>query len=154
MSHRRLQIPKRKYLETQTPVQVRFQEVDVLRMVWHGHYLSYFEVARIAFGQKHGLHYTDFLDAGLLIPVVQATCDYIQSATFHDELIVTTRLYHQVSAKLHYYFEVHRAADHALLARGETFHVFTDVDNALSLTIPPFMADWYARWEPEMIEHV
>lgn len=31
---------------------VRFNEADPLGIVWHGHYASYFEDARAAFGDK------------------------------------------------------------------------------------------------------
>ena len=36
----------RPYLEETTTVRVRFQAVDSLRSVWHGHYVSYFEEGR------------------------------------------------------------------------------------------------------------
>ena len=35
-------------------VQVRFSEVDSIKMVWHGHYMTYMEDAREAFGRKYG----------------------------------------------------------------------------------------------------
>ena len=35
-----------RYLVAHTQVRVRFQEVDSLRVVWHGHYLSYCEEGR------------------------------------------------------------------------------------------------------------
>ncbi|MFP6584548.1 MAG: acyl-CoA thioesterase [Candidatus Hydrogenedentota bacterium] len=154
MKHRKHRKPAGKFLESCTEVQVRFQEVDALRIVWHGHYLSYFESARVAFGQQYGLNYTDFVNAQLVVPVVQASCDYIRSASFQDTLRVTARLYKQDVAKLRYYFEVHRASDDALLAVGETVHVFMRMDDSLCLTTPEFMTDWYVRWEPEMREDV
>ena len=151
MRRRRVRQLTGNYLQHHANVQVRFQEVDALRIVWHGHYLSYFEIARVEFGKKYGLNYTDFVDAQLLVPVVHASCDYIQSASFQDELDVTARLYKQVSAKLHYVFEIRRAGQDAILAKGETVHVFTDMNSALCLTMPQFMIDWYARWDSEML---
>ena len=38
-------------------IQVRFSEVDSIKMVWHGHYITYMEDAREAFGRKYGLEY-------------------------------------------------------------------------------------------------
>ena len=38
-------------------IQIRFSEVDALRMVWHGNYVQYMEDAREAFGRKYGLEY-------------------------------------------------------------------------------------------------
>ena len=50
---------------------VRFSEVDSLHIVWHGHYLKYFEDGREAFGNEFGLGYLDLYSNGLLIPVVR-----------------------------------------------------------------------------------
>jgi len=143
--------PHGRYLEHNTTVHVRFHEVDSLRIVWHGHYLTYFEEARVALGKKFGIGYTDFVDAGLLTPVIHASCDYVRSASFLDELKVVGRIYQQDSSKLQYYFEVHRPNDNALLATGQTVHALTDMNGALCLTLPPFMREFYARWESEML---
>ena len=42
-------------LSTTIRVQVRFSEVDAIRMVWHGNYVRYMEDAREAFGREYGL---------------------------------------------------------------------------------------------------
>jgi acyl-CoA thioesterase FadM len=39
---RRWPEPTPRYLSAHCPVRVRFHEVDTLRVVWHGHYLTYF----------------------------------------------------------------------------------------------------------------
>lgn len=36
---------------------VRFDEVDSLGIVWHGHYVKYLEDGREAWGRKYGLTY-------------------------------------------------------------------------------------------------
>ena len=43
-------------------VQVRFSEVDSIKMVWHGNYITYMEDAREAFGRKYGLEYMYIYD--------------------------------------------------------------------------------------------
>ena len=106
MRLRRGRRPKGRYLEHQVPVRVRFNEVDSLRIVWHGHFLKYFEDGRWALGQRYGIGYMDLLQAGFLVPVVHASCDHFEPARFGDELIVTTRLYEQESAKIFFYYEV------------------------------------------------
>ena len=44
-------------LSEKVAINIRFSEVDSLLIVWHGHYLKYFEDAREAFGRKYGLGY-------------------------------------------------------------------------------------------------
>ena len=142
--------PRGSYLEHHATVHVRFQEVDSLRIVWHGHYLTYFEEARVALGKKYGIGYTDFVNAGLLAPVIHASSDYVRPASFGDELKVFGRIYKQESSKIQYYFEVHRPKDTTLLATGQTVHALTDLDGNLCLTLPQFMREFYARWESDM----
>ncbi len=151
--HRRRHRPKGRYLEHTTKVWVRFSEVDSLRIVWHGHFLKYFEDGRGAFGRRYGLSYQDLLNAGLIVPVVHASCDHLQSARYGDELAISTRLYEQEAAKLLYYYEVTRTADGALLATGKTIQAFLDTDLVLLLTLPDFMRAFYDQWREAMLIH-
>ncbi len=76
MASRRHRPPKGRHLESRTRVRVRFSEVDTLQIVWHGHYLEYFEDARVELGRRHGINYTDIRAAGLTAPVVHVACDF------------------------------------------------------------------------------
>ncbi|MCH5716298.1 acyl-CoA thioesterase [Niabella hibiscisoli] len=42
-------------------VLIRFNEADPLGIVWHGHYVRYFEDGREAFGEQYGIGYMHFL---------------------------------------------------------------------------------------------
>lgn len=139
--------PNTPYLESKVGFKVRFQEVDSLGIVWHGHYLSYFEQAREAFGIKYGLSYLNIRDSGLAAPVVHASCDYHQPAIYGDELEVTARLHFVRAARLEMSFEVRR--DLVLLATGFTVQVFTDFEGRLILNRPPILEDFYRRWDGE-----
>ena len=41
----------RRYIEASTDLRVRFQEIDSMHVVWHGHYITYFEEARRLVGE-------------------------------------------------------------------------------------------------------
>ena len=152
MASRRHNPPRGRYVENRVPVRVRFQEVDSLRVVWHGHYLSYFEDARVALGKAYGIGYHDLMAEGLTAPIVHASCDFFAPARFDDELEVVARLYERPSAKLEFYYEVWRRADSTLLAAGETVQVFADHEGALILTMPEFMRAFYGRWADSMVQ--
>ena len=47
-------------LIVRTEILVRFNEADPLGIVWHGHYIRYFEDGREAFGNQYGIGYLDF----------------------------------------------------------------------------------------------
>ena len=150
MNSRRSKPPEGRYLECRTRVRVRFQEVDTLEIVWHGHYLTYFEDGRVALGHRYGIHYTDIRGAGLAAPIVHIACDFLAPARFDDELEVAARLYERESAKLEFYYEVRRAADAALLATGRSVQAFAEPDGTLILTQPQFLRDFYDRWRDSM----
>ncbi len=138
--------PGQKSLQHTTEVVVRFQEVDSLKIVWHGHYVSYFEDARVAFGQHYGLGYSDFLNAGLIVPIVQMSIDYLAPAKHGDQLEVTARLFWSEAAKIEFGYNILRSRDQLLLASGQTTQVFTDANGEMLLARPDFMSDFYARW--------
>ncbi len=140
------------YLEHRAYLRVRFQDVDSIHVVWHGHYISYFEFGREAFGEEYGLGYQDVRAAGLVAPVVHVSCDYLQPARFGDELTVVTRLHATDRAVVELSYEVRRGSDESLLATGRTRQVFTDHEGALILNQPEIMRLFYAQWEDQLIQ--
>ncbi len=139
-------------LEHRTKVRVRFHEVDGLHVVWHGHYLVYFEDARVAFGKRYGIDYQDIFNAGLMTPVVEVSCHYLQPASYNDELEVVARMFDCESAKIVFGFEVIRSSDGTLLATGTSVQAFMNLDRELLITQPQFMQAFYEKWRNEMVE--
>jgi acyl-CoA thioester hydrolase len=149
---RRANDPTGPYLEHRAYLRVRFQDVDSIHVVWHGHYLSYFEHGRESFGEEFGLGYQDVKAAGVVAPVVHVSIDYLQPARFGDELTIVTRLYPSARAEIALSYEVRRASDEALLAKGRTRQVFTDLEGNLLLNQPPIMRRFLAQWQDQLIE--
>lgn len=135
------------YLEETCVIPVRFHEVDSMRVVWHGHYVAYFEEARRALGRRYGVDYTTFFAHNTPAPVAQLHLDYLVPARLADTLLVTARLFKTEAAKLEFEYEIRRQADRTLLAFGSSLQVFTTVKGELLLTMPPFMVERYRAWE-------
>ena len=142
----------RLYLEEKTTVRVRFNEVDTLRIVWHGHYANYFEEARRALGRRYGIDYTTFIDHLIPVPVVQLRIDYFSPARLADTLEVTARMFKTDAARLEFEYEIRREGEGTLLANGSTVQVFTNLQGELLLTWPPFMLERLKAWEPLWIQ--
>lgn len=139
--------PEAPYLEETTSVRVRFNEVDAMRVVWHGHYVNYLEEARRAFGRRYDLDYPVFFEHNIPAPIVQLRVEYIASARMHDVLDVTARLYKTDAPRLEFEYEVRRASDAALLATGATVQVFTTPTGELLLAWPEFMRARLKLWQ-------
>lgn len=126
-----------------TEVLVRFNEADPLGIVWHGHYVRYFEDGREAFGIKYGIGYLDFYKNGLVVPVVSIQCDYKRSLRYGERVIVETHFLPCEAAKLKFSYRLYNAKTNELVATGSSVQVFLDRDSStLQLTIPPFFEAW------------
>lgn len=135
-----------KDLTSQTEVKVRFNEADPLGIVWHGHYVKYFEDGREAFGIMHGLDYLHVYKLGFIIPVVGVQCDFKRPLRYGDRVIIETTFIPSEAAKLKFNFRLFNAATGELVATGSSVQVFLrKIDRILELSNPPFFEEWKAK---------
>ncbi len=125
--------------------EVRFPEVDSYGVVWHGHYVQYFEVARNALCAAFGLTPADALAHGYRFPITRVTMELRRPARLDDRLSVTARLEAPTTAKLAMTYEVRRAETDELLASGATEQVILDPSGQLLLTFPAPVKTLVAR---------
>lgn len=144
---RRFGPPAGRYLQDIAEVRVRFQEVDSMNVVWHGHYLTYFEEGRCALGRRYGFDYTDFAAHGFMAPMVHSELDYFAPARFGEVLAVRTRLHLDPSARIDFTYRVARKDDDTTLVLGRTVQVLTAANGQLCLAQPRFFVDFVARWQ-------
>ena len=128
-------------------VNVRFNEADPLGMVWHGHYIRYFEDGREAFGSKYGIGYLDFYNHGYIVPVVNVQCDYKRSLRYGEKVLIETEYEPCEAAKLLFHYRLYNAKTNHIVAVGSSVQVFLDRDkHALQLTNPFFFEEWKKKW--------
>jgi acyl-CoA thioester hydrolase len=142
---------KIKVLRDQTEVIVRFNEADPLGIVWHGHYIRYFEDGREFFGKKHGISYLDFYRQGLAVPVVSVQCDYKKPLRYGNTVLVETTLIDTPAAKLKFDYKIFESQTKALVATGSSVQVFVDVKTfELQLTMPAFFEAWRHKMKAQV----
>ncbi|KQR94997.1 4-hydroxybenzoyl-CoA thioesterase [Chryseobacterium sp. Leaf180] len=122
-------------------IRVRFNETDPLGIVWHGHYITYFEDGREAFGRAHGLTYLDVKNAGFATPIVKSSCEHFLPLKYGETFTIVTTLVPSDSAKLIYTYQLFNK-DKKLVCKGETVQVFLDSENNLCLYNPEFFQSW------------
>jgi acyl-CoA thioester hydrolase len=110
----------------ETRLRVRYSETDRMGIVYHGHYIAWFEIGRTEYCRAAGVPYRALEDSGLLILVTAVECKYRRSARYDDEVRVATTLTELASRGLAFAYEV-RDAEGRRLALGATRHVFADV---------------------------
>jgi acyl-CoA thioester hydrolase len=132
-----------KELTNRTEVMVRFNEADPLGIVWHGHYIRYFEDGREAFGHMHGLNYLDVYKQGFVIPVVNVQCDFKRSLRYGDTVIIESRYIPTEAAKIRFTYRLFNKATGEVVATGSSVQVFlSKEDSVLQLANPPFFEAW------------
>ncbi|HNW70954.1 MAG TPA: acyl-CoA thioesterase [Bacteroidales bacterium] len=129
-----------------TKINVRFHEVDSLRIVWHGHYLKYFEDGREAFGRKYGIGYMDVFSVGLMTPLVKISCEYKRPVKYDDNVMLETRFVNTEAAKVIFEFILFNETTKEVYATGESTQIFLNEKNELMLTSPEFFMDWKKKW--------
>jgi len=71
-------------------------------IVYHGHYIAWFEIGRTEYCRAAGVPYRALEDSGLLILVTAAECKYRRSARYDDEVLIRTRLKSLRNPMLHF----------------------------------------------------
>jgi len=129
-------------LSNTTVVPVRFSEVDALGIVWHGHYLKFFEDGREAFGRQYELGYLDIYKNNFATPLVKINVDFKKTVKYGDHIKIITTFIHSPAAKIIFKYEIYRESDGELVATGESTQVFMNLEHELYITVPEFFTNW------------
>ena len=130
-----------------TELEVKFSEADPLGIVWHGHYIRYFEDGREAFGEKYGLKYLDFYRSDIVVPIVSINCDYKRILRYGHKVRLETTYEDTPAAKLLFHYAIYDVATNEQVAKGSSVQVFMSKESLeLMLTLPKFMIDWKEKW--------
>lgn len=117
-------------------IAVRFHEVDSMKIVWHGHYVSYYEIAREAYLSARGLSYQEMERIGCLAPVARMQMEYLRPIRAGQEILVTCAHLPGGEPKLECVCEIRDVAG-ALLSVAESVQVFVDAQGEVYLSAPP-----------------
>jgi acyl-CoA thioester hydrolase len=128
-------------------VRVRFGETDLMGIVHHGTYISYFEVGRVEYMRRRGLDYHSWTELGIHLPVVEAYVRYRRTARFDELLCIETRLSELSRVKVRFDYRLLREPegepsasasnpDEQLVAEGHTLLACVD-QHHIPRRIPP-----------------
>jgi acyl-CoA thioester hydrolase len=109
-------------------VRVRYAETDKMGVVYYANYFVWFEVGRTDLLRDADWSYRAMETDGVILPVIEAHCDYKQPARYDDEIEVRTTAELVSPVRVAFAYHVVRPADEALLAEGRTVHAALDRD--------------------------
>ena len=134
----------KKVLEDICRIPVKFSEIDSMRCVWHGSYVTYFEDGRESFGRHYpGIGYDVMQATCIYAPIYDVHIKYYAPLAMNDVAVVHTYYNYHPGARLDYSYRVYRESDGVLCAEGSTVQLFIDPDSQLMVDLP----DFYQRWQ-------
>ena len=121
----------------ETSLEVRFYEVDAYGVVWHGHYVGWFETGRNDLTRRFQMGPLQLKEMNFLAPVVGLDCQFKLPATFGESLVIQTTIERTEVAKLIFRYRVLNQENRKVLATGSTTHGLTDLKGNLLYRVPP-----------------
>lgn len=133
--------PRAARLSAEVELSVAFHDVDMMEIVWHGHYARYFEAARDALLERIGYSYAQMKASGYAWPVVDMRLRYARPARLKQRLRVRATL-SEWQQRLKIVYEIRDAASGVRLTRGHTVQVAVELaSGALCPRCPPALTD-------------
>ena len=109
-----------------TRLRVRYAETDKMGVVYYANYLVWFEVARADLLRTLGWSYREMEEAGIVLPVIEAHCEYQRPARYDDEIDVRTEGNMLSPVRMRFNYTIVRAVDGSVAAAGYTVHASVD----------------------------
>jgi len=110
-------------VSTSVKLKVPYYDVDMMQIVWHGHYLKYFDVARQALFRECGVDLHRYMkEKGYAFPIIRSIIKHISPLRFDDEFICTAVL-KEATVKIVVDFEIKLISNDKVCTRGRSEQV-------------------------------
>jgi acyl-CoA thioester hydrolase len=107
-------------------VRVRYAETDQMGVVYYANYFVWFEVGRTDWLRARGWTYREMELEGIILPVIEAHCEYHRPSRYDEEMEVRTEARMLSAIRMEFRYAVVRCADQQVTASGRTVHAALD----------------------------
>ena len=122
-------------------ITIEFYDLDPMRIVWHGNYINYFEIARRTLLQKLGYDYYEMEKSGYAFPVIEVSAKYLNSLHYKDRAIVKAILVEYENC-LRIKYEIRNAETGVVTTKGISTQMAFDVNtNESCFACPKILID-------------
>ena len=125
---------------------VRYRECDPMGVVYHAHYIDYFEVARTEALREMGIVYKSLEDAGVQMPTIDLAVKYKQPAHYDDLLEIRVILKEKPKTRIRVDYEVRRVNEETILTTGHVTLCFIDANRKRPILAPAAFSDVYDKY--------
>jgi len=121
--------------ETSVELQVPFSHVDMLGVVWHGHYFEYVEEARTKLLRSCGLDAGGLIGSKYLLFVIESKCRHAFPLFYADRMRVVAWV-EDIKHRISIHFEITNLNHSRRTARAHTILATADLQRNLLLETP------------------
>jgi acyl-CoA thioester hydrolase len=114
-------------------------------VVYHTHYLDYFEAARTEALRELGIAYRDVEASGIVMPVIDVDVQYKRPARYDDLLDIETRFETVPGVRVPIAYTVQRTGASDVLATGHVTLCFMDAARRRPMRPPDAMRRTFER---------
>ena len=130
-------------------LRVRWAEVDMQKIVFNGHYLTYIDTAIAEYWREIGLPYPHgYVDRYKNdVYLRKATVEYLGSARYDDQLEVCCRVARLGRSSMTFLFEIYREGEDRPLVTAELVYVNADPASMKAAPLPDDVRSRVLRYE-------
>ena len=133
------ELASRERLSHEIEITPAFYDIDVMEVVYHGHYVRFLELARSALLGKFDYDYPRMRESGYAWPVVDMRLKYVRPATFGQVLKVRATIT-EWENRLRIEYMVRDAATGQKVTSAYTLQVAVDIGTrAMCFVCPPVL---------------
>lgn len=121
-----------------TEVRPAFFDVDPMGVVYHGHYVKFFELARSALMQRFHYDYLEMRASGFLWPIVDMRIKFVRPTSLHQLLKVKATIV-EFESRLRVEYVI-TSETGEVLTKGYTIQVAVDAQTMeMQFVCPPIL---------------
>jgi acyl-CoA thioester hydrolase len=135
-------------ISAETVIVVPFHDVDSMGIVWHGHYLKYFELARCDLLDKFDFGYREMAQSGFSWPIIDTRIKYVRPVVFEQRIVVVSTL-KEWEYRLKIDYVIHDHATNKRLTKGHSIQAAVHPETGeLCIPLPDILGEKLALIEP------
>ncbi|MBO7278905.1 MAG: acyl-CoA thioesterase [Bacteroidales bacterium] len=132
------------YCVSETSLEVRYYETDLMGIVHHSNYIRYFECGRHQCLIDLGLPIYEIEKRGIMMPVVAVECQYKTPAKMGDILRIVSRIEKEPMARVEVLTDIYNQAGD-LVVCGKVVLGFIHADTRRPTRVPDFFLEAFRK---------
>lgn len=136
--------------QSETKVNVRYAETDMMGVVYHANYLIWMEIGRTELVKNLGFSYKEMEDEGYVSPVTDIQVSYKRGARYGDEVTVITKIVHYDGLRTHYGVEMFNQ-NSELLCTARVEVIVVKKENFRPISLRKVFPHWHEVYERNKI---